>query len=352
MDKRIKVSKSPGEARIEKNVLRAFHRALAAWFARAARDLPWRRTRDPYAIALSEFMLQQTQVVTVLPYYHRWLRLFPDWKALAGAPTEAVLKTWEGLGYYQRARNFQKLAQAVAGLPELNGELPRTVEGLRALPGIGPYTAGAIASLAFGGRAALIDGNVIRVFTRVFGIGEDVALKETQARLWALAEGLLPEAEACAVHNSALMELGALICTPRNPGCLLCPLASVCVAKASGEPERFPVKGRKLVERREEVVALIEEKGRYWCVPGPKKGRLVGFWHFPLFDAATMRGGETVAEFDYSITKYRVHMRGLRAAFASAGRREEGGGRWCSMAEMEALPMPSAHRKMRGFLGS
>ncbi len=345
--KRLKIQKPGGEARIEKNVLllRAFHRDLAAWFARAGRDLPWRRTGDPYAIALSEFMLQQTQVVTVLPYYHRWLRLFPDWAALAAAPTEAVLKAWEGLGYYTRARNFHRLAQAVAASPE--GELPATVEGLRALPGIGPYTAGAIASLAFGQRAALIDGNVIRVFTRVFGIGEDVAGKEMQARLWALAEGLLPGAAACAVHNSALMELGALICTPRNPGCLLCPVAAVCEARRLGTPERFPVKGKKTVERREEEIALIEKKGRYWCVPGPARGRLAGFWRFPDFDAAAMRGGGAVAEFDYSITRYRVRMRGRRASFLKG---EPEAGRWCSPEEMEALPMPSAHRKMRGYL--
>jgi len=332
-------------AGIEKSVLRAFHGDLAAWFRRAGRDLPWRRTRDPYAIALSEFMLQQTQVATVLPYYHRWLRAFPDWKALAAAPVEAVLKAWEGLGYYTRARNFHRLAQAVAASPL--GELPPTPEGLRAMPGIGPYTAGAIASFAFGGRAALVDGNVIRVLARVFAVGDDVAKKETQARLWALAEGLLPEAEACLVHNSALMELGALICTPRNPGCLLCPLNAVCLARKEGQPERYPVKGKKLVERREEEVALIEKGGKYWCVPGPSEGRLVGFWRFPLLDPATMRGGEVVAAFPYSITKYRVRMTGRRAAFLG---KEPGEGKWCTVDEMESLPMPSAHRRMRGYL--
>lgn len=323
-------------------VVRAFHRDLAAWYACVRRDLPWRRTADPYAITVSEFMLQQTQVATVIPYYERWLRAFPDWRALAAAAPEKVIKQWEGLGYYQRARNLQKLAQAVAALP--GARLPETVEGLRALPGIGPYTAGAVASLALGKRAALLDGNVIRVFARVFGIEEEVGRRDVQLRMWAIAEALLPEAARCADHNSSLMELGALVCAPQNPSCLLCPLRKVCRVPGS----RLPNKAPRAVERREEEIAVIAQKGKWWCEQAPEKGRLGGFWRFPHWDAATMARGKQLASFLYSITKYRVTLTAWEASFQKGAALPPG--RWCSRAEMEALSMPSAHRRLRDLL--
>ncbi len=324
------------------STLLAFHRDLAAWYARVKRDLPWRRTADPYAITVSEFMLQQTQVATVIPYYERWLCAFPGWAALAAAAPEKVIKQWEGLGYYQRARNLQKLAQSVAALS--GARLPETVEELRALPGIGPYTAGAIASLALGKRAALLDGNVIRVFARVFGIEEEVGRRDVQLRMWALAEALLPAAAQCADHNSSLMELGALVCTPLNPSCLLCPLNKVC--KVPGT--RLPNKAARAVERREEHVAVIVHKGRWWCEQAPEKGRLGGFWRFPHFDKVTMVRGARLAAFPYAITKYRVSLTAWAATFKN--KKSPSPGRWCSRAEMEALSMPSAHRRLRDLL--
>jgi len=331
---------------IDAALRKAFHRDLAAWYQGAKRDLPWRRTTDPYAIAVSEFMLQQTQVATVIPYYHRWLELFPTWQRLAEAPTEAVVKAWEGLGYYARARNLQKLAQTVAG--PLGGILPLEVEELRKLPGIGPYTAGAIASLALRRRAALLDGNVIRVFARVFAIGEDVGQRVTQEKLWRIAEGLLPTApaEACADHNSSLMELGALVCTPLKPGCLICPLRAVCRAP---DPETLPRKAPKMVERLEEEIAVIEKDGRYWCEPGPAKGRLAGFWRFPAFDPATMVKEKQLVDFQYSITKYRVRLTGWSARF-KGGAKGDAAGRWLSREEMEKLTMSSAQRRLRDAL--
>ncbi len=332
---------------IDAALRRAFHRDLAAWYREAKRDLPWRRTTDPYAIAVSEFMLQQTQVATVIPYYRRWLELFPTWQRLAEAPTETVVKAWEGLGYYARARNLQKLAQVVAG--PLGGILPTEVEELRKLPGIGPYTAGAIASLALRRRAALLDGNVIRVLARVFAIGEDVGERVTQEKLWRIAEGLLPPAEACADHNSSLMELGALVCTPLKPACLVCPLRAVCRAP---DPETLPRKAPKVVERLVEEIAVVEKDGRYWCEPGPEKGRLAGFWRLPAFDPATMEKGEpgvALADFHYSITKYRVRLTGWSARF-KRGAVPNPAGRWLSRAEMEALTMSSAQRRLRDAL--
>lgn len=331
------------------SVLVAFHRALPAWYARAKRDLPWRRTADPYAIAISEFMLQQTQVATVIPYYERWLAAFPTWAALAGASPEAVVKQWEGLGYYARARNLHRLAQEVAARP--GAALPGTVDELRALPGIGPYTAGALASLALGLRAALIDGNVIRVLTRAFGIGGDVARRDVQQHLWALADALLPPAGKCADHNSSLMELGALVCTPTGPACLLCPLRTVCRAAAEGAPENYPNKVRRKPEEVEETVALLTQAGRWWIEPGPAKGRLAGFWRFPVFDPETMTaaGDAPVVAFTYGITKYRVRLAARPARFRP-GREPQGPGRWATVAEMEALVMSSAHRRVRAAL--
>ena len=178
-------------------------RQLAAWYRGAARDLPWRRTRDPYAIAVSEFMLQQTQVVTVIPYFERWRKLFPDWRSLAAAEEGAVIKAWEGLGYYRRARNLQALARAVVAA----GGMPRDGEGLRALPGIGPYTAAAIGSIAFGLPLAVLDGNVMRVLTRLLALRDDIAQSATRARLQAVADEFLDRADP-GTHNQAVMELG------------------------------------------------------------------------------------------------------------------------------------------------
>src|ERR1035438_6680659 len=193
-----------------------FRRDLLHWYRRHHRQLPWRATRDPYRIWVSEIMLQQTRVETVLPYYARWLRAFPTVHALAQAKDDRVLKLWEGLGYYSRARNLHRAARIV--VREYDGKLPRTANGLRQLPGIGRYTAGAIASIAFGERVPLVDGNVARVFARIFAITTNVKAPRTMDKLWQLAEQLIPDRDP-GDFNQALMELGALVCTPKNPRC-------------------------------------------------------------------------------------------------------------------------------------
>lgn len=264
--------------------------ALLRWFARHKRALPWRREpRDPYHVWLSEVMLQQTQVATVVPYFERWLLRFPTVRALAQAPLDDVLKAWEGLGYYSRARNFYKAAQRVH--TELGGAIPDTVETLLRLPGVGRYTAGAIASLAFQRRAAVLDGNVKRVLSRLFALSGS-------PDLWPLAETLLP-AHGAGNWNEALMELGAMICTPRAPKCAVCPLRSQCGALAQGDPERFPERVRKPATPHHAVLTAVISRadGRVLMGQRPPEGLLGGLWEFvssdfrataPPWDAASM----------------------------------------------------------------
>lgn len=282
-------------------------------------------------------MLQQTQVATVIPYYERWLRQFPDWASMAQAPETVVIKAWEGLGYYTRARNLQRLAQVVIAR---GGQLPETAAELRQLPGIGPYTAGAVASLAFGQRSAVVDGNVMRVLARVWNWSADIARLPAQREMWRLAEELLPRAADCAVHNSALMELGATVCTPRSPRCVVCPLQSICAAK---EPERLPTKSRAPTVEVTEQVAIIEQEGRWWLEQNQAPGRLRGFWRFPFWSEKEMRHKDIFAQFTYGITKYRVR---LTAVTASWKKGTTPRGNWFTWPAIAELTMPAAHRRL------
>ncbi len=259
---------------------------LLVWAAGALRPLPWRREpRDPYHVWVSEVMLQQTQVATVIPYFERFVARLPTVAALAAAPLDEVLKLWEGLGYYARARNLHAAAHQV--MDQHGGELPRTVEGLLALPGIGPYTAGAIASLAFGRRAPAVDGNVRRVLCRLFLVETDPRQRAIQKRLWALAEGLLaplPPAQAGAL-NEALIELGALVCTPRAPNCAACPLIDFCGAYQAGRQEELPPRSpRRPVPHHVVTAAVIwqgGETGRILIARRALDDMLGGLWEFP-----------------------------------------------------------------------
>ncbi|HRO82727.1 MAG TPA: A/G-specific adenine glycosylase, partial [Alicycliphilus denitrificans] len=221
---------------------------VVRWQAGHGRNhLPWQNTRDAYRVWLSEIMLQQTQVATVLEYYARFLARFPDVVQLAAAPQDEVLALWSGLGYYSRARNLHRCAQIV--VQQHGGRFPRTVPELAALPGIGRSTAGAIAAFCFGERAAILDANVRRVLTRVLGFGADLAEAKNERELWRLAEALLPKGDLHAAmprYTQGLMDLGAGICLPRSPSCMLCPLQSVCVARRDGNPQDYPVRTRRL----------------------------------------------------------------------------------------------------------
>jgi len=265
---------------------------LLRWAARHLRDLPWRaEPRDPYRVWISEMMLQQTQVVTVIPYFQRFTERFGSVEALAAAPLDDVLKLWEGLGYYARARNLHRAAQQVVA--EFGGRLPDTVKGLSKLPGIGAYTAGAIASIAFGRDAPVVDGNVRRVLCRVYAVRGDTRQPKIQQKLWALAEMNLPKAKA-GRWNEALMELGATVCLPRSPRCDECPLAEVCRASALGLQEKLPARtAKKPTPHVDVTAAVIRKNGRLLIAQRPTGGMLGGLWEFP---GGKVERGETLEE--------------------------------------------------------
>ena len=264
-----------------KTVLQYLPEPLLRWYRASARDLPWRRTRDPYRIWVSEIMLQQTRVAAVLGYYARFLTAFPTVEALAAAPEERLMKLWEGLGYYSRARNLQKAARIVA---ERGGRFPDTYEGLLALPGIGDYTASAIASAAFGKREAAVDGNVLRVVMRLTDCHDDIADPKVKKAVRAQVQAVMPEtAEDIRVFNQATMELGATVCAPNGPPrCLECPARDFCLGRLRGTAEDLPVKGAKKPRRVEErTVFLLLRQGQVALRKRPKTGLLAGLWEFP-----------------------------------------------------------------------
>lgn len=257
-----------------------FRKSLLQWFDNAARDLPFRRTKDPYCIWLSEIMLQQTQVKTVIPYYERFLKKLPTVQALAGAKLDTILKLWQGLGYYTRAKSLHKAAQVI--VEHHGGQFPQEYEAILALPGIGRYTAGAIGSIAFGLRKAVLDGNVIRVLCRLYAIQDDPADVKTRDRLWQIAEELLPK-DRCGDWNQALMELGSEICTPKNPQCLICPVREFCQALKQNLQDVLPVrKKEKKTPHYTVVVALItNHAGKILIDKRRPEGFLGGLWELP-----------------------------------------------------------------------
>ncbi len=265
---------------------------LVGWFDRVARDLPWRRRRDPYAVWLSEIMLQQTRVETVVPYFERFLVRFPDVTALAGAEIDEVLRMWSGLGYYRRARVLYATAREVT--ERYGGVFPGEAVQLRALPGIGAYTAGAIASLAFNKREPLVDGNVARVFARLFGIEEEIRSASATKRLWEIAARLVPE-ERPGRFNEALMELGATVCTPRDPRCSTCPLEALCSARASGSVAALPLIDAKKKVPVVKMVAAVLRSGRLVLLARREEGGLFGgLWEPPMVEAASIEASRAL----------------------------------------------------------
>jgi A/G-specific adenine glycosylase len=330
--------------KIDAKIARAFHRDLAQWYTANHRDLPWRREPTPYHVAISEFMCQQTQIATVLPYYARWMKAFPDWQALAGASGKKVLKHWEGLGYYNRARNLHKLAKLI--INEHGGHLPANSGDLQQLPGIGPYTAAAIASISRGEHIAVLDGNVERVLTRAFALPWNVTQPAVKQRLRQLANQLLP-AKNCGDHNQAMMELGALTCTPRNPQCLLCPLTTICHGKIS--PEQFPAKTKTQTTKEQQQIAIIIKNRKIWLLNPGEPGRWQGFHRLPLLDEKNMIPDKPLTAITYSITRYRVNATAIGAKFR---KNEPESGSWLELSELESVSLPAPHRKILASLNS
>lgn len=269
-----------------------FADALVAWYQAGHRDLPWRNTSDPYHIWLSEIMLQQTQVRTVLDYYRRFLERYPTLVDLAAAPLDDVLKSWEGLGYYARCRNLHKAAQTV--VREFQGRFPSELEAVQALPGIGRSTAGAILTFAYGQKHPLLDGNVKRVLSRIFDIDEDIGQNAVINKLWERSEALLSEASDAYAYNQAIMELGATVCLPKNPRCLLCPVKSRCQAQSSGTQHERPVKTTKKATPHHHIaVGVIWKDGEVLIQQRPAEGLLGGLWEFP---GGKQEPGETLED--------------------------------------------------------
>ena len=323
----------PHEYKIENAA--ALRAKLARWFRASGRDLPWRRTTDPYAILVSEFMLQQTQVATVIPYFERWLARFPDFAALAAADEADVLHAWQGLGYYARARNLHRAAKHV--VERHAGALPGGLDAIRALPGVGRYTAGAVASFAFDLPAPIIDANVARVLARLLDLRQPIDSTRGSATLWACAESLLPR-KAARTHNSALMELGALLCTPRQPQCHRCPARSHC---ATPDPAALPMK-----KPRRKTVALAEDCA--WIVRADRvlleqqtRPRWRGLWKLPAL-AARPRDTALLLALEYPFTHHRVTL----TVFAGSPPPTMGENqRWFAPDALEAAALPSPHRR-------
>lgn len=260
---------------------------LIDWFTINKRTLPFRQTKDPYPIWISEIMAQQTQIDTLIPYFNRFIKKFPSVESLASASEDAVFKAWEGLGYYSRARNLHKAAKLI--LSKYNGEFPSNYKDLLELPGIGPYTGGAIASIAYNEAVTAVDGNVLRVVSRYTNSWLDISQSKTKKIITSWLQTILPP--RVGDFNQALMELGALICTPKNPHCLLCPICSGCQAFDQGTQDKLPIKKKKtkpLIKQME--VGIISQNNAWFLIKRAKKGLLSNMWAFPIVEATTIKG--------------------------------------------------------------
>jgi A/G-specific adenine glycosylase len=317
---------------------RLIRERLLEWYRRGHRDLPWRATADPYRIWLSEVMLQQTRAQAAIPYYERFLARFPTVAALAAAEEDEVLAAWSGLGYYSRARNLLRAARKIAAA----ANFPSSYEAIRALPGIGDYTAAAIASIAFGQPHAVLDGNVMRVVARVENDAADIRSSGTRARFREIAQSWLDRRDPGA-FNQALMELGAMVCLPKNPLCLVCPLAEECRARTAGTVGQLPVKlGRVEPVRIEGVLLVVASRGRILLRQRPGGGRMAGFWELPGDnDLPSARLGASYGSFRHTIThhRYTFTVRAARVPSAAPGFR------WFRPGDCRSVPISTTARK-------
>lgn len=347
--------------------LAQFRRRLLRWFRRRARDLPWRDTSNPYHVWVSEIMLQQTQVATVIPYFHRFVRRFPTIHALAGSEQQAVLRLWEGLGYYRRARQMHEAARMV--VHRHGGRLPRDIDALQRLPGIGRYTAGAILSIAFDEPAPILEANTIRLFSRLSAFRGDVSRTSGQRHLWRIAAGLIP-ARGAGAFNQALMELGSLVCTSRDPACGRCPVSRWCVAHGQGLQSRLPSPRKNVAfERIDEAAVVVYHRRRVLIRQQSETQRWAGLWDFPRFritpatgtplEDQLIAGVEQVAgirvapshlltTLRHGVTRYRITLHCHTARYVRRLSRPSGNGsqRWVSPEQLHAVPLHTTGRKI------
>jgi A/G-specific adenine glycosylase len=321
-----------------------FRKALLAWYRSSRRRLPWREAPSPYSTVVSEFMLQQTQVATVLPYFARWMAAFPGFAELAAAPEASVLRLWEGLGYYSRARNLHRLAREVAG-----GALPSTAEGWRELPGVGPYTSAAISSIAFGEARACVDGNVVRILARLTRDGSAHRDSASASKALApLAQELVNPA-APGDHNQAMMELGATVCRRTAPLCGACPVRGFCAAAKAGDPESYPRLAKKTTERRSVVRVWCERSGSLLLHRNPAGARRLADIHeLPTAEQAGIEparaaSGPLVSRKNRSITRFRI-TESVHAAALPAGKLRVGLV-WVRVADLGAISLSGPHRR-------
>ncbi|SDN71509.1 A/G-specific adenine glycosylase [Alkalicoccus daliensis] len=289
----------------------SFQKDLLSWYDYEKRDLPWRKENDPYRIWVSEIMLQQTKVAAVIPYFYNFMEKFPTLLDLAEAEEDEVLKAWEGLGYYSRARNLHAAVKEVRD--QYGGIVPDTEKEIKSLKGVGPYTAGAILSIAYNVPAPAVDGNVMRVLSRIFTIYDDIGKDTTRKKFEQIVRDTIAE-ERASDFNQAMMELGALICTPTSPACLLCPVASHCAAREEGVQEMLPVKAKKKAARSVFLKAIVlkNTQGEYLVERRPDTGLLAKFWQFPFLE--TEKDGEFAAflqqwGIDLEQVEYKEHIR-------------------------------------------
>ncbi len=336
---------------------------LLAWYNKNKRTLPWRGHHDPYAVWVSEIMLQQTRVETVIPYFERWINLFPSVHVLAEASEQDVLNAWEGLGYYSRARNLHKAAKML--VRDYGGDLPRSAAELLRLPGIGKYTAGAIASIAFGADEPALDGNLKRVYARLFDVTEPVDSPRGEKRLWEIARQNLPKGRA-GDFNQALMDLGSAICLPQHPRCLLCPVMDLCRARENGTQALRPVKKPKRAAPSHVYAAgVIVRRGKVLLVQRPSRGLLGGMWEFPKgrvegdpAEALTqaleagyrlrVRSKEAVGVVRHAYTHFKVTVHVFRCDLIRMS--DEASLKWAAIEELGRYPMGKVDRRIADML--
>ena len=364
---------APIEPFFEPALLLRFRKALKTWYTKFFRTLPWRETRDPYHIWISEIMLQQTTVVAVVPYFEKFLKRFPTVQELATADESEVLRFWEGLGYYSRARNIHKSAKHVTS--ELAGKFPETVEELQALPGIGRYTAGAIRSFAFDLAAPIVEANTLRLYCRLLGYEGDPRSREGQNKLWQFAEELIATKEP-GRFNQALMELGALICTPNNPKCSECPVNFACQAFATGKQAEIPRPAvRPEITEVTELSAIVRRNDQFLVYHRAPGERWAGLWDFPRFPCPDesvknakrhpielegivanrlgirVEAEKLLVEIRHSVTRYKISLRAFLCDHLDGDIAPTVGEyRWLSAAEVHALPLSVTGRKLAKLL--